>query len=126
MTNKTKIKRLRLWVAALRSGKYTKTKGQLYRPLPRESHCPLGVAHEVKILVTTGHRPRWDEFTQRNGKMPWATSRWYGLDDGDPYVMESPPLSTAELNDGSYDRRPVSFRRIADMIERRLIKPLED
>lgn len=98
---------LKKWVAALRSGKYTQTTGQLSR---RGSFCCLGVACEVFGATFT---ERGDRASYKDGDTEYA----------DDYM---PPLLADELGLSEDDQKrfvrmndseKYSFSAIADFIE---------
>lgn len=112
----------RLWLKALRGGHYKKTDGQLRRSSDDSSpeYCCLGVLTELYRLDTG--RGRWqddDQFRWRNdtahGELPMCVMKWAGLDSCDPVLVpkEEEEVTAAELNDNG-----VSFKRIAQLIER--------
>lgn len=101
MPNKARIK---LWVDALRSGKWVYVRGQLH--CGDAKRCALGVAIEVWLEHVAP--PVDDPFNGTN--LPVACARWFGL-RSDPIIGD---LTITELND-SYS---YTFIGLADMIER--------
>lgn len=105
-------KPVKLWLAALRSGKYKQTKGQLK---DSKGHCCLGVASELAVQQGIVKKFRHSD----TGLMP-KVKKWLGLtdqyglfdvtvvnDDGEYFD------SLAVLNDTG-----ASFKKIAQIIER--------
>lgn len=100
MANK---KNIRKWVAALRSGKYRQSRGQLHGKF---GHCCLGVAEEICPT-------KIDNFTEL---LSSNVQKWLGIEKDNPYLVLKSGKETgaAEMNDlGHY-----SFNQIADAIER--------
>jgi hypothetical protein len=116
LTNKKELKRV--WVEALRSGKYKQTKGTLHN-LNNGGFCCLGVAADVWGLATPekmgtftlwheGPSEVYDLLDDTVGKAP-CTGR-----DGVERLDRHPALREGiEMNDDGK-----SFVEIADMIER--------
>ena len=105
MVNKARI---RMWVKALRSGKYKKgTKALHY---PEDKYCCLGVACDV--YLKRGHRLRAD--WGGHGHLPLEVKYWYGLEDYDPALGGVP---ATVMND--QHRR--TFKFIADRIEKEFL-----
>lgn len=122
--------RLRLWVAALRSGEYTQASGRLH---DSRGYCCLGVACEVAVKngldldVTLPYDDGTEDTVHRsihhyNGEgdvLPLAVQLFYGLNGGDPCIGSDeefpglPPLSAATANDS----RKMTFQQIADLVE---------
>lgn len=119
----------KLWVDALRSGKYKQGKRRLSID---GNHCCLGVLCEIatdlglcKKEVSAGGKvscsdPHADTFDDDPSVLPPSVVKWAGLFDQDPVVECVPfgqtiysiyPLS--ELN----DKFDLSFNQIADLIE---------
>lgn len=132
VTNKERIK---LWVDALRSGKYKQTRKVLS---DGEGYCCLGVACEVayqnglnisrvtsdtKTLLCndtpTGSAVQFDRET---GYLPMTVADWYGLDSRNPWVeYDGMSYTLIQLNDdGAF-----TFDDIADVIEKRFL-PVEE
>lgn len=118
---------IRLWVDALRSGKYKQLKGNL---TDGRSHCCLGVACEVAIQndVPLQRRRSFyisyfdDDSVKYNSILPPAVAAWLGVECL-PLVRS---ISVASLNDGrwqfedlnpEHDDHSYSFDQIADLIE---------
>lgn len=105
----TQEKARRMWVRALRSGKYHWGKEQLHPT--DDKHCCLGVLCEVAIKqgVITSYNPH-------TSYLPTAVKKWVGLNstNRDFYAPRYRIDTLAELNDES-KRNP--FKQIARMIE---------
>lgn len=121
-----------LWVAALRSGKYTQGHGCLLRQLPDDTfqHCCLGVLTDLYRqemgLVWTADPDLRDGNSKvysllgDEAVLPSEVVRWAGLDQENPDLeafaglKQRPPIcaSLAYLND-----RHWSYEAIADVIE---------
>ena len=113
----------KLWVAALRSDKWRKKKGQLKGN--QNYRCCLGVLNEV-FMEDTG-RGKWhnDAFVTLRARedvflgweiLDWAELTWK---DGGKVTIEGKECSLAYHNDGK-ETRPKSFAEIADAIEKEL------
>ena len=96
----------RLWIDALRSGKYPQTIYQLKRD---GKFCGLGV---VCDLARKDGGPEWDDGLYRDSdyQLPYQMSRFMGLTQGDQNRL-------ADLNDKSH----ATFAQIADYIEQRIM-----
>lgn len=115
---KTKyIERIKAWVEALRSGKYTQIRGML-SSLDEDgalSHCCLGVACEVYNQQTG--IPSVETNNRKIG-LPFAVAEWYGL-GLDPELNsfndggKSTTRGASDWNDDYY----ATFDDIANMIE---------
>lgn len=99
----------KLWIRALRSGKYTQAKDVLR---DGDSFCCLGVLCDLHSGTRNG--AEWsDEFYMgRSGTLPQAVVDWADLPSGDPEVGRT---TLSALND-----QGVSFADIADRIEKYL------
>lgn len=119
----------KLWIKALRSGKFRKTKNML-RSVSRggnESYCCLGVLTELyrreiprrgKWLEDSAEFiPAHDPSDSNSTELPQCVQRWAGLGKPDPElgVICGSMRSAAGLNDGGK-----SFNYIADRIEKYL------
>jgi hypothetical protein len=100
------------WCAALRSGNYPQTQGQLRRTKPGDGaepgYCCLGVLCE--LAVAAGIITRYDG---PQGYLPYGVATWAGLahDGGSDPVLNGASTATA-LNDGG-----MPFTEIADLID---------
>lgn len=125
--------RVRLWVEALRSGRFKQghhalfrkkddtllsVVSQGYRPLSPdvERYCCLGVACAVALEI--------DGITPSGGYdvvLPWEVAQWFGFtsdvtrDPQDPDVVEGPIQTVLSTLNDSYN---YDFNRIANAIER--------
>lgn len=100
------------WLAALRSGDYQQTEGQLRS---YAGYCCLGVLCDLHARAGLG---AWDDLSY-NGAidlLPENVTEWAELDCS-PEVDDVPLV---DLNDGvsGYEQR--TFAQIADLIERHL------
>jgi hypothetical protein len=111
----------KMWVKALRSGKYKQTRGQLYNKLDN-AFCCLGVLCDLhrKRKLKINKKKCWavEEYhnTGESGCLPTVVRTWAGLKKVDPVVSHghfNKHLST--INDSSR-----SFTEIADLIEKKL------
>lgn len=104
-------KPVKLWLAALRSGKYKQTKGQLKNS---EGHCCLGVASELAIQQGIVKKFRHSD----TGLMP-KVKKWLGINseygEFNKAILKNGDFfdSLAGLNDNG-----TSFKKIAQIIER--------
>ena len=107
----------KLWVAALRSGKYRKA---IHGLRENKNFCVLGVLCDVHAKV---HENKWAKI-RRDGKywmyfdedtsLPVSVMSWAGLHDSDPTVeADGRRVSLPELNDDT----PLSFRELSNLIE---------
>src|ERR1041385_9228220 len=108
----------RLWLKALRSGKFKQVKGWLRKPTnggDTYSYCCLGVLCEVYHQHQGRGSWRDHRFGDRVGYhsalLPPSVREWAGLDDADPVLGRK--LTASILND-----RGKSFNFIADRIEK--------
>ena len=113
----------KLWVTALRSGRWVKHMGSLRSA---DNHrCCLGVLCEVFVDDTS--RGGWngkifiDGIDNASGSLPVGVLKWSGLNDeeGDEVQINGEICKLAKHND---DRRPrsIPFTEIADAIEEQL------
>lgn len=108
----------KLWLEALRSGKYKQATGQLKRVdlySQQESHCCLGVLCELhRKAMKKGSKSVWSDdgakYLNDGGVLPERVRKWAGLAERDPRI-ESAKLT--RWND-SYRK---SFTSIADLIQ---------
>lgn len=107
----------RLWLKALRSGKYKQGQGRLRRG---SKFCCLGVLCDLHAKAT---KDKWDEgdgelyeYRGANATLPEAVAEWARINDDDPRLG---PYRTskraAAINDSGKD-----FSYIADRIEKYL------
>lgn len=137
--------RIKLWVDALRSGKFDQTQQFLGRPGVdggKDQMCCLGVACEVAIeaglpverKLTTGIVTRFaygcDGYTD-DKELPWPVAQWFGLTSGNPVLRAKwgliDPRSFASAVDvepggtvgaaGCNDIYRLSLPQIADLVE---------
>jgi hypothetical protein len=114
-------RRVRLWVEALRSGKYRQGQGQL--KTSTGEYCCLGVACEVSGLGT------WSDSREyavgswgSRSTLPLPVMEWYGFESGDPRVnwYDGRP-AVSRLNDNA----GATFDQIAYAIEKEFLSPLK-
>lgn len=108
-------KNIRLWVNALRSGKYTQGVGCLH-DFNKNTFCCLGVACEVArengVQMEVAELGGGDiEYDNDSAFLPASVQHWLGLDNGNPRLGE---YTATELNDGF----GASFGAIADCVEK--------
>ena len=109
-----------LWVAALRSGTYTQTTGELQNAY---GFCCMGVLCDLYFQKVGGNwTPSEDEemivFTDEDGNTNFGTCpdgvmEWSGLKEENPYV------SGRHLSDWN-DEEKISFDEIANLINENL------
>lgn len=110
---KERIKKL--WVAALRSGKYKKGKRMLHPT--KDRFCCLGVLtalycdEKVKLDKTRSR------LLDKNVVLPETVQKWAGLKVSDPFVVDR---TLSRHNDGGYtgNLRGQSFKTISNLIEK--------
>lgn len=109
----------RLWVEALRSGKYPQTREGLCRIKDgKESYCCLGVACEVAIEngVSITKRPDsavpWTLYNDSCGWLPEEVKDWLGLTHRSAEMNVEPGFLATANDDLNWD-----FYKIADAIE---------
>src|SRR5438034_10523444 len=114
-TNSQKAAR-KLWVKALRRGEYRKVKGTLHR---EGKFCCLGVlcylAVKAKVIEPFNLESLYwgDSLALHRAVMAWV-----GLADAiGSYEESGANLSLAALNDGADNKRALTFKQIADVIE---------
>ena len=109
-------KRVRLLVAALRSGLYEKTKGRLHRTEPSshwgghpEGWCCLGVAADVMdkfgpgLTRAVSESGTCETFDGAVDYMPASVQAWYGFDSQDPLLrVDGRMIPASTLNDSGY------------------------
>lgn len=115
---KTSVK---LWLRALRSGKYKQTREYLHTD---SGYCCLGVACEIYNKThksKVNYKGPLDEESLNDPKVA-IVARWLGLEEGTGQFMgETNHSSLADLND-----KGQSFKEIADLIESNPKKLFED
>ena len=102
----------KIWVEALRSGKYEQTRGQLKMD---ESYCCLGVLCEISKLGRFSNNERYliqSRSAQeiKNDVLPVSVMKWAGIKDSSGLLNMYESL--AEYNDSGK-----TFLEIADIIE---------
>jgi hypothetical protein len=102
----------RLWIKALRSGKYKQGQGQLCIEQPDGlEHCCLGVLEEIAITCGV-----IDNYEHCSGSLDRTVKEWAGLQTTNPRLGPRVDSRTASwLND-----KGKSFTFIADRIEKYL------
>lgn len=108
----------KLWLQALRSGKYEQTQGTLRDT--ENGFCCLGVLCNLhaqthpKIAAREKHSTA---YMGHSGDLPHSVMQWAGLEDSDPLVVYRGEADTlAGLNDSV----GLSFKKIANVIEKQL------
>lgn len=99
----------KLWVAALRSGKYKQGVGSLLNRV--DEYCCLGVLCDLAVKKQVVHS-FLDAHNGRNEVPGDIVRLWAGLTDSNPQIANS---SLAQLND-----QGATFTEIADIIEKEL------
>lgn len=122
----------KLWVAALRSGKYKQGKGQLKTD---RGYCCLGVLEDLYIrheLPRVVSELKWgeklDELYMPGSGGEYVLNRpvmeWSGLGIENPLVtVRNVPRELAQLNDEGTietDDKRLSFNQIANLIEKQM------
>lgn len=104
----------KLWIKALRSGKFKQAQGWLHN---EEGYCCLGVLCEIYAQQT--REGQWDDRVFRtkkgssSGALPEAVQEWAEVEVHDPLLGRT--LTASDLND-----KGKSFPFIADRIEKYL------
>lgn len=110
MTAKTRLSRLRRWVAALRSGKYKQYSGGALKAtnVNKDSYCCLGVAREL-FPPSTNLSPycQYPDIAAQIGITADQESKLIEMNDG--------------IGDGGISVKPKPFSVIADYIENVII-----
>jgi len=120
----------KLWVTALRSGKYKQGKSRL--KISDGQFCCLGVLCDLYIQKTKkgawGERP--DDtpiFIGTDGNieecvLPCEVQEWAGIDSEDPYLTHdsegSGNRTAADINDHGANDKKVTFKGLATRIEK--------
>lgn len=113
----------KLWLQALRSGKYLQAKGRLRT---HNKFCCLGVLCDLH-----GKKFKQNNWTWREQEYAYLADgfilssqvkKWAGLNDSDPEIIRNNKLTTlASLNDGNkMGLKPKTFKQIANIIEKYL------
>lgn len=126
------VERIRLWVDALRSGRYAQGSCALkYRATltKGDRYCCLGVACEASGLGVWVDPTLPDETSmsyvvpggdREIGQLPFDVAQWYGIDANPPLRLGADAnLRATTLN----DTMGKSFPEIADAIERTYLAP---
>ncbi len=102
----------KLWLKALRSGKFKQTKGRLrYKTEDGYAYCCLGVLEQVRCEV---EGKRFPSRLPHGQVLTVSTMEWAGLNDDNP-SLPGDDYCAATLNDNGHD-----FKYIADRIEKYL------
>lgn len=120
-----KIKKL--WVKALRSGKYKQGKGQLRT---KNSFCCLGVLCDLHNKKNKENNWKKDEdgysdfsYLGSEASLPEIVQEWAELKDDNPDITISQKVNTtlAQINDGVLGIiKSKNFKQIANIIEKQL------
>jgi len=102
----------KLWIEALRSGKFKQGFGQLRRGRTNVRHCCLGVLCEIAV-----NQGVLNHYKGAQGLLPPEVMDWAELDDDDPMLapLHDPNCYAAKLNDNGH-----GFQNIAERIEKYL------
>lgn len=119
------VENMRLWVKALRSGRWEQTTSYLERA---GKFCCLGVACRVAMdegglkmatgLFTDDPDIRWYGTEGNTGVLPEAVVQWLGLGIGDTNVNMLSPTGEEIMASSMNDHYSYTFMEIADAIER--------
>lgn len=103
----------KLWVEALRSGKYKQTCGRLKKG---DCFCALGVLIQ---LFLRERKKGWGTLAH-DATLPPVVQKWAGLDSPDPKFIDKDgrPQSCTWLNDNS----KLTFAELANLIEAKYVK----
>lgn len=108
-----------MWLAALRSGEYAQGRNQLKNG---DNYCCLGVLCDLYRKVSKDAKWKdgyFDDGETRYSQLPpHSVMEWAGLDLLNPLVRprkDGSPKTLSSLNDAG-----MSFRKIANLIERQL------
>lgn len=114
--------RVKLWVDALRSGKFKQTIGRLGRIVNRKAeYCCLGVGCEVArkngVTIKKTNLGVGPSYNGEPYSLPLTVEDWFGFKTNNP-SLNSKGLNCTQAN----DIRKLSFAKIADLIEKRYLK----
>jgi len=116
----SKIKKL--WLKALRSGKYKQGRGQL--KTHENKFCCLGVLCDIHSKQT---KRKWDDinyYLNQDYILPHTVIKWAGLDNNNPMVKDrnAKQYCLSAFNDGSESEgiNKRTFEQIANYIEKSL------
>ena len=113
------VENVRLWVDALRSGKYEQTTGALHKIFINggSGYCCMGVACEIAIDhgldIDVRQTPDKVFYDGNSLWLPASVAGWLGIPEEAVVVWRDSQYSLANLNDGVR----LSFGEIADIIE---------
>jgi len=112
----------KIWLRELRSGVYEQGREKLLQvdeKTGEESFCCLGVLCNIHAEETGGVWNELNRYHDTAGLLPFKVRNWAGLDNADPVVGKH---SLSEWNDGEFwdDRKPKTFKQIANLIEKYL------
>lgn len=125
------IENIKLWVEALRSGKYKQAQKALAN---EDGHCCLGVACDT-FLINTGigkwlpaeeermafATPSFDQGTE--SYMPAEVQEWLGLPNDPPLpFLNEGDMESQEYASELNDVKECDFNQIADAIEKKYLK----
>ena len=108
----------KLWIDALRSGKYKQTRGWLHN---QNGYCCLGVACEMyqaevgDLVVTNNSGVTF--YNDHNELLPTRVQKWLGLTGCDGCFVGDSKRYSSESSLGNENDRGCSFAEIADLIE---------
>lgn len=119
-----KKRRLRRFIAALRSGDYQQGFGELAnRDVDTEEwkYCCLGVACEVAIndglKLYVSERRYKKYYNNEGGVLPLKVRDWYGLPASDPYLTDKLDNANVHTASAFNDRYQRNFGDIADAFQ---------
>lgn len=107
------------WLKALRSGEYEQGRFRLLKrgdDQTPDKFCCLGVLCDLHARETGDG---WDSVSYKaeDFHLPVEVSAWAGLPSRDPEING---LNVTDLNDGEANRKPKSFKQLANLIEKHL------
>jgi len=113
-----KIKKL--WLEALRSGKYKQGRGQL--KTDDNKFCCLGVLCDLHSKEFNREWKENDDYLGCDLNLPIEVQKWAGLEENAPIVKDSQNIDQHldGFNDGIGSVKSRSFKQIANYIEKSL------
>ena len=104
----------KLWIKALRSGKYKQGIENLRLVSDHKAFCCLGVLCDIKLSQENKSEVDKNKWFKRNTEyLPMSVRKWAGMNTGDGVFSKG--ASLIELNDDQNK----SFKYIANVIEKK-------